>query len=125
MEAGYNAGVYKDAVDVTWNQKNTDYKIKTVKADYTVTKASVGTLKVSSSGYTGVYDGQLHGITVKAEPFRADENITVYYSTKAELTESNFNSSDSTAGSSTVNPTFKNAGTYKVYYSTFPANISK
>ena len=54
-------------------------------------------LSVTATGYTGVYDGLSHGITVTSS------GATISYST------------DNKTYSST-NPTYKNAGTYTVYY---------
>ena len=116
VQAGYDAGIYISAVNAAWNQKNTDYKVTAEAADYTVTKASAGALKVTSTGYAGVYDGNAHGIRVTADLFRTDENVTVYYSTKKELNADNYQNTGEDVSASSVNPQFTDAGTTKVYY---------
>ena len=76
----------------------TNYTYAAKTATYTL---SVGTaaMTVSATGYTGVYDGQAHGITVTAPA-----GATVKYG--------------ETAGTYNLNasPTYTNAGTYTVYY---------
>lgn len=59
---------------------------------------TVDSLDVSVNGYTGVYDGKAHGITVNAN------GATITYSTSASGTYSS------------TNPTYTNAGRYEVYY---------
>lgn len=58
-----------------------------------------GTMTVTAEGYTGTYDGEAHGIKVTAP-----EGATVKYG-EAEGTYD-----------LDTNPTYKNAGTYTVYY---------
>ncbi|MCI2062688.1 MAG: hypothetical protein LKJ83_07940, partial [Eubacteriaceae bacterium] len=65
-------------------------------------------MTVSADGYSGIYDGKTHGISVSASA--PASTAVIYYST-SELTAANY----STSGS-TTNPGFTNAGTYTVYY---------
>ena len=71
----------------------------------TVTPA---TLAVTSSGYTGTYDGAAHGVTVNAPA-----GATVKYRTAASGTYG-----------LTENPTYTDAGTYTVYYEVTKANYT-
>lgn len=114
VKKGYDAKVYKDAVTISYNKENTDYDVTCTAADYTITAAE--TLKVSSVGYTGVYDGEGHSIIVTPSPYRTDETVTVYYSTKAPLTKDNYSSTTADVGATTENPVFTDVGTYTVYY---------
>ena len=116
VKAGYDAKVYTGAVKVSYNEAAADYAVTTEPADYTITAA--GALKVTSSGYTGIYDGKQHGITVNPEPLRTDETVDVYYSTQ-EMTASDY----STKGTKT-SPTYQNAGTYKVYFYAVSGNYT-
>jgi hypothetical protein len=102
-EASNTAKVGKYPIVVSWNE-NPNYTAKLIDGTYTITKTGV---KVTASGYNGVYDGKGHSIAVNAEP--ADE-VTVYYGTEA-LTADNYK----TAGD-TANPSFEDVGTYTVYY---------
>lgn len=109
VKTGYAVGKYTDAVTVAYKE-HADYEITTVAADYTVTKADV--LKTVATGYTGVYDGSAHGVSVKVYPLDAsDTKYTIYYSHGTELTVSNYQ----TAGK-TEAPTVTNAGESTVYY---------
>lgn len=67
-------------------------------ATYTIAVKS-GTLNVTANGYTGVYDGKSHGITVTAP-----DGATITYTAVENGTYSS------------TNPTYTNAGTYTVYY---------
>ena len=83
---------------------NYTYAVKT--ANYTL---GVGTavMEVTSSGYEGIYDGQPHGISVKAP-----KGATVKYG--------------ESEGSYTLDasPTYTAAGTYTVYYEATMANYT-
>ncbi len=108
VKKGYDTGVYTGAVKISYNTANTDYDITTKAADYTITKA--GELVVLANGYTGVYDGKSHNITVTPQPEYADDEIKIYYSLSeltagVELTEAMRKA-----------PELKNAGEYTVYY---------
>jgi hypothetical protein len=108
VKAGYDVGTYTGAVQVSYD-KDSDYDVTTVPAVYTVTPAD--TLKVTSAGYAGVYDGAAHSITVTPQPYRTDEKIDVYYSQTKTLNASNYK----TSGSMTK-PAFTDAGNYTVYF---------
>ena len=73
----------------------TNYKAAT--ATYTVT-VKLGTLNVTANGYSGTYDGSAHSISVSCS------GATIKYGTA------------SGSYTLTTNPTYKNAGTYTVYY---------
>ncbi len=66
------------------------------------------TLDFEICGYSGTYDGSEHGIM---EDKKGNKNISFYYSTDTMLTAQNY-----LINGKTVSPTFKNAGSYKVYY---------
>ena len=68
--------------------------------------------KVTSTAYTGVYDGAAHKPTVSAAG-----SATIYYSTSTQLSYSNYNNSGSTAI-----PTRTNVGTTTVYYIAVPSS---
>lgn len=110
VKKGYNAGVYSSAVSISYNTKNKDYKITTIKADYTVTEA--GKPEVTAVGYAGVYDGNSHGITVKPVGFDSNEEFDIYYSATA-LDETNFETKGSV-----VPLTYTDASSeaYTIYY---------
>lgn len=67
-------------------------------ATYTVI-VKKGTLKVTASGYSGTYDGANHSISVTSTP-----SATITYATSSNGTYS------------ATNPSYKNAGTYTIYY---------
>lgn len=71
--------------------------------DFTVAKAK---LTVTSEGYSGIYDGAAHGITVDT----GDSDAVIYYA-EEELTKDNY----MTAGT-TEDLTFTDAGEYTVYF---------
>ena len=94
----------------------------TVAADYKVTPSSE--LPVVSYGYTGVYDGSAHSIRVVPQPYHTNETVTIYYSTKTELTADNYQSTDPSVGVTTEKPTFTDAGIYTVWYYAASANYT-
>ena len=105
--SGTNAGTY----DVTFSgvQKGRtkdstgNYVVKeTVNGKLTIMK---GTPAVSASGYSGVYDGKPHGITVKTDK----KNVKVYFSTKP-LTSRNY------LQAGNQSPVRTDAGKTTVYY---------
>lgn len=122
VKKGYKADIYTGAVTISYNKNNTDYKVTTVAADYTVTPAAE--LPVVSYGYTGVYDGSEHRIRVVPQPYHTNETVTVYYSTKAALTAENYQSTAPSVGVTTENPAFTDAGTYTVWYYAASANYT-
>ena len=71
---------------------------------FAITSAS---LEVTASGYTGVYDGKAHGITVTAP-----SGSTISYGTTLGTYDK------------TTSPTYTNVGTYTVYYKVSRANYS-
>ncbi|SFW52390.1 hypothetical protein SAMN02910447_03449, partial [Ruminococcus sp. YE71] len=83
--------------------KNPNYTAELTNGKYTITKTD---LTISATGYSGIYDGKPHGITVEV----GDSDAVVYYGT-SELTSSNYNSKGST-----TNPKYTNAGDYTVYF---------
>lgn len=107
---GYDAGTYADAVKVMYTP-NANYEVTGNAAVYVVGKASADLVKVTAYDYTGVYDGNAHGIVVKTEGISASDEFTVYYNEGTELTASNYN----TAGTAT-RPVYTNAGEHTVYY---------
>ena len=109
VKTGYAVGTYDDAVTISYNTDNTDYAITTIAADHVVKAA--GDLSVTATGYTGIYDGENHGITVTPSGYMLDEDFTIYYSKDVELTSENY-----LASGSLNMPECKNAGTYKIYY---------
>ncbi len=74
----------------------------TASQTFEITKATMS--DVSAQGYSGIYDGQAHGITVNAPA-----GATVSY----KVGDGEYN---------TENPTFKDAGTYTVFYKVSMAN---
>ena len=84
---------------------NPNYDVNYVKGRLTITNANIS---VSAAGYTGVYDGKPHGITVDVTP--AGSGATVYYS-EQELTNQNYQ----TVGSTTP-VTRTDAGTANVKF---------
>lgn len=108
VKKGYEVNTYKDAVTISYNKDNTDYEVTTKAADYTVTQSD-GKMSAIVIGYTGVYDGAEHSIRVIPQSLMADDTAKVYYST-SELTDENYKSA------STDNISYKDAGTYKVFY---------
>lgn len=89
-------------ITVGWNE-NANYTATLVNGKYTITQTD---LTVTATGYTGVYDGAAHGITVDV----GSSGATVYYAAEA-LTAENY----TTAGSTTA-PTYTGAGEYTVYF---------
>ena len=91
---------------------NDDYDITTVPGTYHVTLMESG-LTVTSSGYSGVYDGASHGISVTASDAegRTPSGMKVYYSLdETELTDKLYNSA------LTSSPEIKDVGSITVYY---------
>jgi hypothetical protein len=85
--------------------KARNYKLpETNTTSFSITAAEMA---VSAVGYTGTYDGAVHGITVTAP-----DGATVTYS----------NAESGTYG--TDNPTYADAGVYTVYYKVEKANYS-
>jgi hypothetical protein len=84
----------------------TNYTYNPNKATYTLKVASA-TMTVTTSGYTGAYDGAAHGITVTAPA-----GATVMYGE----TEGTYNLNAS--------PTYTNVGTYIVYYQVTKTNFT-
>ena len=89
--------------DISASYNNDNYDATLVKGKYTITKADLTT---SATGYSGIYDGEAHSISIDV----GDSDAVVYYGTE-ELTTENYK----TAGS-TENPAYTNAGEYTVYY---------
>ena len=75
-----------------------NYTYATKEAIYTL-GVGTATMTVTAEGYTGVYDGSAHGITVNAPA-----GATVKYGTT------------SSSYTETSSPTYTNAGNYTVYY---------
>lgn len=111
VKKGYAAGVYENAVTVSYNKENTDYEVTTKAADYTVEKTAEA-ISLTAMGYTGVYDGQPHGIRVTLQPGFTDETAKIYYSL-TELTAENYREAGRAVETS---PVFTDAGEYTVYY---------
>ena len=109
VQRGYDAKTYSGAVKIEYNTGNTDYDVTTIAADYTVTPADH--IKVTSTGYNGIYDSDPHGISVHADDYKPDDGIQIYYSKTEVLNKNNYKS----AGSMT-NPQFTAAGSYTVYF---------
>ena len=82
----------------------TDYTYATKTASYTL-KVAEATMTVTSADYSGVYDGQAHGITVTAP-----SGATVKYGTTAGTYDLD------------TNPTYTDVGTYTVYYQVTQTN---
>ena len=86
---------------ITATVEDTDrYTYETKTASYTL-GVGTATMTVSAEGYSGIYDGEAHGITVTVI---SPADATVKYGTK----EGTYNLDAS--------PTFTNAGIYTVYY---------
>ena len=64
----------------------------------TTANITANTFNITAQGYSGVYDGEAHSITVTAP-----EDVTVTYS-------------ETESGTYGDNPSYKDAGSYKVYY---------
>ncbi|WP_024864676.1 MBG domain-containing protein [Butyrivibrio sp. FCS014] len=114
VKQGYAAKTYPRQIIIDYNE-NPDYEVTVVPADYTITKlAASAALNVVVKGYTGVYDGQAHGVSVSASGYAENESIKIYYSSTsvADAEEK------AAAGEEQDIDSFKqtNAGTYPVYY---------
>lgn len=103
VKKGDNVGNYINAITVSYDIENKNYKVTTVPGNYEVTRAEMA---VEKSGYHGTYDGEAHEISVTPSVISA----VVYYS-ETELEADNFQ----TMGS-TVSPTFTDAGEKTIYY---------
>jgi len=75
VRKGYAAGVYTGAVSVGYDTANTDYDVKVIPADYTVTPAS---LSAAGTDYSGVYDGRPHSASLSVKTGRFLTAATVY-----------------------------------------------
>lgn len=97
-------------ISVNW-EENSNYTATLTNGKYIITKNGA---TISATGYTGVYDGKAHGISVEETKHGIfsllTPNAKVYYATE-ELTADNFKDK----GSET-NPTYTNVGEYTVYY---------
>ena len=107
VKKGYAKGIYENAVSVEYDVDNSDYNVSVVKADYTVTESA---LQASVKAYEGVYDGKEHSPVISVKAGEADSTVTIYYSTSKPVTADNYQSM------ATVIPSFKDAGTYTLYY---------
>ncbi|MDG2774656.1 MBG-2 domain-containing protein, partial [Vibrio parahaemolyticus] len=88
-------GTYEGVLDANYTD-NPNYKVEVIKGNFEITKAQGEELEVA--GYTGVYDGLEHSITVG----NLVDGDTVYYSKDgATWTEEN--------------PSYTDVGEYKVY----------
>lgn len=95
--------IFEDNVTATVNNHTAtviENNNGTITVCYTFEKTQMGTITHTTAGYEGIYDGQAHGITVKVTD--PSDTIVTY-------------SVDGTTYSE-VNPTFTDAGVYKVYY---------
>lgn len=77
----------------------------TITKEFTIQKAN---MNVEVINYNGTYDGKSHTITLQTSP---SDNISIYYSTNTELTNSNY----TTEGNAVI-PSRTFAGTDTVYY---------
>ena len=101
-----NAGSYTATASGLTGNKARNYKLPTANThSFSIATAS---MTVSASGYLGIYDKAVHGITVTAP-----EGATVKYRTASS---GDYNL--------TTNPTFTNAGTYTVYYQVTKPNYT-
>ena len=104
-----NAGSYTSTAkleSVTGGQARTsNYTLTNTTRAYTINKKASN---VSSSSYSGNYDGASHTITLTvSEP---TSGYTIYYSTSTSLTSSNYTSG------TTIKPTRSDYGTTTVYW---------
>ncbi|MBP3885725.1 MAG: hypothetical protein J6D54_12440, partial [Olsenella sp.] len=100
-------GEYEIVVDLDETvAPNCNYEVTCIPGKLTITKAE---LTVSAEAYSGTYDGQPHGISVTALPEAA--GAKVYYSTERDL-----NAETAPIAGTLINPTFTDAGSYRVYY---------
>ena len=92
------------------HRNNANYQIELREGTYFIT-AAANKLQVTASGYTGVYDGEAHGITVEVKDLAGNtlSDATVYYS-ESELTDSNYGTGSLTS------PTITEVGTKTIYY---------
>ena len=107
-----NSVVGEYPITLSWNN-NPNYSATIIAGTYTITKTD---LIVSASAYSGVYDGEEHGITVDVD---GNEEAVVYYSDTTALTTENYD----TAGSR-IAPTRKDVGVTTVYYYVSTGNYS-
>lgn len=116
---GYAPGTYENAVLIQYTA-NSDYTVTTVPANYIVTKDAA--LSVTAKGYTGVYDGVGHSISVSASGYSEGDEVKIYYSTES--------AEDAAAKAAAQNeaartaPARTDAGTTKVYYCVVSENYS-
>ena len=92
--------------EITPNEEG-KYKLSNIDADAVITVEGIepkAKIIVTANGYTGIYDGQSHGITVSVQE---PAEVNIEYGSKA---------SDGTISYGTENVTYKNAGSYVVYY---------
>lgn len=102
---GWNAREYQFLCEVTVARKDNGLEqVYQVSHTLEIQKAPMA---VSSSGFTGVYDGASHSVSVQAA---GDSQAVIYYA-REPLTEENY----ATAGTR-ENPEYTAAGTYPVYY---------
>ena len=104
-----NAGSYTSIASISsvtgGRGKTTNYTLTNTKKGFTINKKSS---RVSSSNYSGNYDGNSHTITLTvSEP---TTGYTVYYSTSTPLTSYNYTSG------TTIKPTRSAYGTTTVYW---------
>ena len=105
-----NGAIGEYIIDIDYDPSvvpNSNYEILCIPGKLTIGKAS---LSVTATGFVGAYDGAEHGVTVTVAPESA--GAKVYYSAEREL-----NAENCQIAGSLINPTFTNAGTYRVYYS--------
>ena len=95
------AGYYP--IKIRWKEHK-NYTAEITSAVYIVSRLD---LTVMAEGYTGVYDGKAHGITVDI----GNSDAKVYYSTEKMLTMANYDTEGTT-----TNPVFTNVGKTRVYY---------
>ncbi|WP_272798246.1 MBG domain-containing protein [Butyrivibrio sp. DSM 10294] len=112
VQKGYSVGTYTDKIRISYTPSD-NYNITTQPGTYTVTKAPVGNNMIwaTAYGYSGIYDGAAHGITVTPGSVLENEELTITYS-------------DAENGAySADKPVYANAGTYTTYYKVTSANV--
>ena len=97
-------------ITVAFTPSNTTNFNSATSKTFTVSKVNAATMTVSSSNYSGTYDGSAHTIT-GPNVTTPSSGYTIYYSATTALTSSNY----STSGS-TTKPERTNAGTTTVYW---------
>ncbi len=94
IPVGKDAGTYTYSCDLEVYRTDNDRTMTITAPDYAI-EVKPADMSVSTSEYSGVYDGREHAASLKVN--NPAEGVTIYYSTKTPLTAENYLTAETTA----------------------------